>query len=185
MWLLKVEDVLRMTPRLLPHQVLKSQRLLVKWSPKMFAIFVSHQWLGFKHPDPNGEQLQVLQGILSNLIARKLKLGEDCTSQFMKGVLSEKEFNWIASAYIWLDYFSVPQKLDGYLRGHGLAEEQSLYVYSIPGYVQRCNMFVALTPQSTHCDKGTECNFYSWLGMANARDGHPRQDILPLISAGP
>jgi len=186
MWLLKVEDVLRMTPRLLPHQVLKSQRLLVKWSPKMFAIFVSHQWLGFKHPDPNGEQLQVLQGILSNLIARKLKLGEDCTSQFMKGVLSEKEFNWIASAYIWLDYFSVPQKLDGYLRGHGLAEEQSLYVYSIPGYVQRCNMFVALTPQSTHCDKGTECNFYSWLGRGWCRTElwcHFLSSKMPIVVA--
>lgn len=30
----------------------------------MFVIFVSHQWLGHVHPDPAGEQMQVLRDAL-------------------------------------------------------------------------------------------------------------------------
>ena len=37
-------------------------------SPGMFAIFVSHQWLGSEHPDPAGEQMQVLRESLRNVI---------------------------------------------------------------------------------------------------------------------
>ena len=36
MWVVKVEDVLEMTGRLQPHQVLKDQGLLVEWSSMMF-----------------------------------------------------------------------------------------------------------------------------------------------------
>lgn len=62
MWVVKVEDVLAMTGPLRPHHILKAEGLLEEWDRKMFTIFVSHQWLSCKHPDPNGAKLQVLQG---------------------------------------------------------------------------------------------------------------------------
>ena len=62
MWVVKVEHVLAMTGQFRPHQVVKAEGLLEEWDPKMFTIFVSHQWLGRHHPDPNSTQLQVLQG---------------------------------------------------------------------------------------------------------------------------
>eukprot|EP00438_Fugacium_kawagutii_P030361 Skav223244 [mRNA] locus=scaffold2231:432416:433837:+ [translate_table: standard] len=68
--------------------------------------------------------------------------------------MAEKDFDQVANAYIWLDYFCVPQLVDG---------QQLPHILSIPSYVERCNMFVALTPHSIHCDTGTQCNFYSWL----------------------
>jgi len=38
------------------------------------AMFVSHQWVTSKHPDPNFEQLQVLQETLKNMLSGAGKL---------------------------------------------------------------------------------------------------------------
>lgn len=41
--------------------------------PGMFAIFVSHQWLGSEHPDPVGEQMEVLRESLRHVIEGSLQ----------------------------------------------------------------------------------------------------------------
>ena len=38
------------------------------------AMFVSHQWVTSQHPDPNFEQLQVLQEALKNMLSGAGKL---------------------------------------------------------------------------------------------------------------
>jgi hypothetical protein len=38
------------------------------------VLFVSHQWLGIDHPDPNMDQLKVLQAALKNLFDRKVEV---------------------------------------------------------------------------------------------------------------
>lgn len=68
MWVVKVEDIISMTGPVRPHHILKAEGLLELWDRKMFTIFVSHQWLSCKHPDPNGAKLQVLQGRLFVLV---------------------------------------------------------------------------------------------------------------------
>ncbi|CAK9099320.1 Ankyrin-2 (ANK-2) (Ankyrin-B) (Brain ankyrin) (Non-erythroid ankyrin) [Durusdinium trenchii] len=166
MWVVKVEHLLKMRERFRPHQTLKAEGLLEKWSPKMFTIFVSHQWLGRHHPDPNGEQLRVLQGCLSNLIARKLKIETDVLLQWNGGRLTEAELRQIRDAYLWLDYFCVPQLVDDH--ADGLAEDQLQYVHTIPSYVDHCNLFLALVPKARH-ETGSPCSFHSWLARGWCR----------------
>ena len=121
----------------------------------MFTIFVSHQWLDLQHPDPDSQQLQVLQGMLQNLMKRKLNIENDIVSQWNGRKLSESQLEQIASAYIWLDYLCVPQ-------GEDCDESRLQYVNSIPNFVDLCNVFVALVPTALH-SSGSQCNFHSWL----------------------
>ncbi|CAE7193030.1 unnamed protein product [Symbiodinium natans] len=158
------DEVLRMTGKLQPHQVLKADGLLVERAPEMFVIFVSHQWLGYRHPDPQGQQLAALQGILRNLMARRLKVESDITSQFYgkNYILSKAEHHQISEGYLWLDYLCVPQLVEGY-ETQGLPEEQLRYVHSIPCYVDLSHVFLALVPKAVH-ENGVElCDYYSWL----------------------
>ena len=45
--------------------------------PGMFVIFVSHQWLGSEHPDPEGKQLKVLRCALRRMLDGVLSVEED------------------------------------------------------------------------------------------------------------
>lgn len=42
--------------------------LLHPWAPGMSVIFVSHQWLGKAHPDPEGRHAAVLRGTLEGVL---------------------------------------------------------------------------------------------------------------------
>ena len=44
-------------------------------------IFVSHQWLGVSHPDPEGQQLSVLRKALQSLLDNTLTV-EDARHEF-------------------------------------------------------------------------------------------------------
>ena len=206
----------------------------------MFTIFISHQWLGRHHPDPNlgrpsgalvfplflikvsfysnrpksgcfsslccfwfkvtptksifyhemvtglprnGEQLRVLQGCLSNLIARKLKIETDVLLQWNGGRLTEGELRQIEGAYLWLDYFCVPQLVDDHV--DGLAEDQLRYVHTIPSYVDHCNLFLALVPKARH-ETGSECSIHTWLARGWCRTElwcHFLSSKVPIVAA--
>eukprot|EP00438_Fugacium_kawagutii_P021062 Skav234308 [mRNA] locus=scaffold1018:316977:318348:+ [translate_table: standard] len=176
MWVVKVEHVLAMTGEFRPHEILKAEGLLENWIPTMFTVFVSHQWLSRNHPDPNGTQLQVLQG-------RKLKIQWDAVTEFHGGVLLEVEVQRLHMAHVWLDYFSIPQLVDGDSTPH-LEENQLKYIEAIPAFVGRCDVFLALVPSDRHSDTGLHCNFSSWLQrgwcrtelwchVLSARSDHP------------
>ena len=162
MWVLAVEHVLGMRGTLQSHQALQAQGLIVKWALGMLTIFVSHQWLGRHHPDPDGKRLQVLQGLLKNLMAKKLRIETDLVSQFHGLRVTEEGLGDVAEGYVWLDYFCVPQLSDG-LAGPEVADEQLLYIESIPSYVDLCQVFLALVPKAVHHDTGASCSFQSWL----------------------
>lgn len=161
MWVVPVVYVLEMKGIFKPHQVLKAEGVLAEWISTMFTLFVSHQWLAHHHPDPDGVQLQVLQGFVNGLIRKKLRIDTDFISQFNGRGLTKAELSQIGEAFIWFDYFSVPQIL-----GAGVSqatEEQLLYIYNIPNYVDMCNLFVALVPKAMHHDTRSECSFNSFL----------------------
>ena len=162
MWVLAVEHVLNMRDSLQSHEALQAQGLVVKWALGMFTIFVSHQWLGRHHPDPDGTRLRVLQGLLKNLMAKTLRIDTDLVSQFNGLRVTEAGLGDVADGYVWLDYFCVPQLSDG-LAGPEMADEQLLYIESIPSYVDLCQVFLALVPKAVHHDTGASCAFQSWL----------------------
>ena len=157
MWVIKVLSVLEMTGKCPAHQVLKAKELLLEWRQGMFTVFVSHQWLSRHHPDPSGQQLRVLQGLLRNFIAQKLSIERDIVSQFY-GFGRKAQLCNMQEAYLWLDYFCVPQHGQ-----HVLEIDQLSYVQSIPSYVELCDVFLALVPPSIHHDTGLACDFHSWL----------------------
>ena len=159
MWVVKVADVLAMS-EVRPHKLLKAEGLLSEWSAGMFTIFVSHQWLSIQHPDPDAEQLQVLQAVLRRLIANTLKIDLDVASQFFGGKVGKVEIERLGEAYIWLDYFCVPQLWEGQ---ELLLPEQTLYIRSIPNYVDHCFVFLALVPRAIHRQTGEPCSVHSWL----------------------
>ena len=51
-----------------PHEELKQKGLLVDFEESLGnAAFVSHQWVGKQHPDPEAKQLRILQDALQCL----------------------------------------------------------------------------------------------------------------------
>ena len=162
MWVVKAADVMEMTGRMEIHQTLRKEGRLSEWSPEMFTIFVSHQWLDLQHPDPSGDQLQVLQGFLRNFFAKKIKIETDIITQYRGSsqILCNQGVPQRENLYIWLDYFSVPQRMG--MQTDGLTEGQLMYVHSIPHFVDNCSAFVALVPDATHSE-GQQCNKSSWL----------------------
>ena len=136
-----------------PHQELEQRGLL--WlrehtSLKSWVMFVSHQWLGRSHPDPNGEQLRVLQDVLRQLIVRRIKVEYDLTTQTYVNarMLTKAECHNLQHAYVWLDWFCVPQMVPGLPTT--TREEQLNYFFCIPYYVDSCELFVALVPRCLH-----------------------------------
>ncbi|CAE7266858.1 unnamed protein product [Symbiodinium necroappetens] len=170
MWVVKVTDVLKMQGPLRPHQTLMDEGLLVCWDDAKarnhFVIFVSHQWLGLRHPDPNGVQLKVLQDALKNVITGQIKVQTDFISDLAgaQRTLRADERKQIEDGYIWFDYFSVPQCMDASIapvRPHSV--EAQTYIKSIPDYVDTCQMFVALVPKATTVHSMKTCDYRSWL----------------------
>lgn len=74
-------------------------------------LFVSHEWVGGHHPDPNFEQFRVLKSVLKKL----LDGGEVWSGlpHFLRHKLVTRERDWsskLHNAVIWYDFFSIPQK---------------------------------------------------------------------------
>ena len=112
MYVVSLQDVLNMTA--LPvHEDLISQGILVVFleRPGHAAIFVSHQWAGQGHPDPDFEQFQVLQSFLSRLTTGKIAAisGNILAELYLeKPRIPSKELRSYELS-VWYDYFSVPQ----------------------------------------------------------------------------
>ena len=66
-YVVKITDLLTMEMPAPSHTDLFNRGLLHLWHPDMFSIFVSHQWLGRFHPDPDGSQLNILRESLLKL----------------------------------------------------------------------------------------------------------------------
>ena len=45
--------------------------------PDVTLMFISHQWLGYKHPDRHFQQLSVLQSAIKNAVAGKITIEMD------------------------------------------------------------------------------------------------------------
>ncbi|CAJ1392411.1 unnamed protein product [Effrenium voratum] len=172
MWVIKVMDVMRLRCPAPCHQDLKAAGKLVPCTPAFFTIFVSHQWLGRRHPDRTGAQLHVLQSSLANIIEGRLRVEQDVHSQLAghSTTLSAEERARLQDGYIWMDWFSVPQQLefeqddeeDCGTSSWTSSNEANLCIASIPAYVEACQIFLALVPSLEH-EGGSPVNYSTWL----------------------
>ncbi|CAE7578613.1 btbd11b [Symbiodinium sp. CCMP2592] len=144
MYTVPLEDVLKMT-RVRPHEELKAEGVLVKHEAKLGnAAFISHQWIGDKHPDPNGEQLEVLKLALRRLMSEVQVVHPSFITEVAmpacRGLPTKKLFSM--PLFLWYDFFSCPQN------PQCQEEEGDLQsaIDNIPGYIARCTFFFVLCP---------------------------------------
>jgi hypothetical protein len=100
------------------HQKLKRLGLVAEISKELLTdaevLFMSHEWTGFTHPDPNGHQTRelclLLQRLRSGAVAKVESSWEYQLSFKRKDVVEAAEWvQRLEKAYIWLDYICVPQ----------------------------------------------------------------------------
>ena len=97
------------------------------------AMFVSHQWVTAKHPDPEFTQLRVLQKALQNLISGRSQVSISIEFEIAFGRVECPKAADFADLYIWYDYFSCPQGL-----GAEASAQREVAINCIPAYVAKC-----------------------------------------------
>ena len=76
------------------------------------VIFVSHQWLGFNDPDPEGTQWRALRSILNKLISGQTDVEANWMMQLGggdKSVVKAAEWKALEHSMLWVDYACVDQ----------------------------------------------------------------------------
>ena len=109
--------------KLEPHGALRRQQLVREWDGASEVLFVSHEWMGTDHPDPDGQQTAALCTFLDRLrsgIERsegsweyQLLAKRHSAKRVLGGrVGAVRAAEWkrrLVTAHIWLDYVSAPQ----------------------------------------------------------------------------
>ena len=147
------------------HETLLQSGALRKFHSRMGkAMFISHQWLTAEHPDPGGQQFQVLQQALRNLISGQSVVSLPPAIELALGRSKcPKAMDFQEQLYLWYDYFSCPQG-----EGWAATGSRQLAIASIPTYVQRCFFFVILCPSVSHED-GKTLGHSTWAGRGWCR----------------
>lgn len=168
MHVVKVRDFLQMTEAE-PHQALRARGVAAPYnSEAAAAIFVSHQWCGLRHPDPDFAQLRVLQDAIRRAAAGKLVLSMDFLSRLAHGAkvtVKAADLCHVLAMFIWYDYFSVPQPKDPTAQGNQhMDQHQGLgrAVLSLAAYVECSTYFFVLAPPVLHQSNGSIVDYRSW-----------------------
>ena len=103
-------------------------------------VFLSHQWLGFDEPDPQGIQLVAMKRAV-----------RDCASH--ANVALDR-------VRVWVDVVSVPQLN---------SSEQRLAIASLPTFASAGQYFVVVAPDAEHVDTGSVCNSLTYRRRAWCR----------------
>ena len=103
--------------RIEAHQDLKRRRELVRWEDLPIGshiIFLSHEWVGWSHPDPHGIQLKTFLKVMKRLKSGEISQVEMNvfhtmmykTNRIMK---ADEWKEMLSTAYVWIDWASMPQ----------------------------------------------------------------------------
>eukprot|EP00398_MALV-I-01_sp_L67-1_P000112 gene112-643_t len=165
----KIQDLLDFD-KLPDHDTVKAMGKLVVpgAADKRPILFVSHQWLGFTHPDPTNQQFEVLKGALRSLLSGR-DVYPDAFVKTHHGIPKKLNFaSLLQDCLVWLDFLSVPQ-LNGERKSQSDDIDESCRlqdmlnaINSISVYIQRCDLMLVLAPVVAHFDNGTECQLSSW-----------------------
>lgn len=115
MYVISVEALLKLET-MDPHQVMLERGLLVEWTPAMSGriIFVSHEWLGWHHADPESKQLVALKRLLERLCKGEVRKVESFWAQRVafkqNTAVTAKEWKLaLPHMFVWMDFLSIPQ----------------------------------------------------------------------------
>ena len=142
------------------HEELMQRGLLCSFTEEMgHALFVSHQWVSYHHPDPDGKQFQVLQKALENLVSGTSRVILRPTEEMYFGRMkcpTAEDFKSQA-IYIWYDYFSVPQGRDS-----RATDNRQMAIGCIASYCARSYFFVILCHAMPHAEQQTILTHKTW-----------------------
>lgn len=167
MWVISIRCFLEMAAGPMKcHQQLLSEGKLLQWTPGMFCLFVSHQWLGQQHCDPDGKQMETLRGLLRSLIDGSIKVYSGLI-QFIAyqrvSKISVDECKKIENGFLWLDWASIPQLS---MRSAGewpnMEEHVQQGISSIPAYADASDMMFVLCPPLQHSQTEEVCSLETW-----------------------
>lgn len=165
MWLMPAEELVNLRGPLQPHHELVKSGKLVKWEEgrKRKVVLISHQWAGKRHPDPYMDQISVLQDLLLEMAAGRVKVRKDLIAEMMGSNValpSEEEQHRCMEWDIWYDFFGIPQVDD---RGCvACIPELQAAVDSIPAYCDAADYVIILAPTVKHADTGALMNYATW-----------------------
>jgi hypothetical protein len=147
------------------HQDLLSKDMLTRFEDlplNSFVIFVSHQWNGFDHPDPNGVQIECMVTVF-----RRLRDGniERVDSDPLHTIIynenrTTRKKDWmqlLSNAYLFFDFWSQPQpsseRSQDPVRKAKLKHDLNEAIASMGAYVERADCLVVLVPSAAHVDR--------------------------------
>mmetsp|Transcript_31279 Transcript_31279/g.72954 ORF Transcript_31279/g.72954 Transcript_31279/m.72954 type:complete len:613 (+) Transcript_31279:94-1932(+) len=163
--------------------------------------FVSHEWLGNQHPDPQGVQLGRLKTMMSKWLEGNAAetFSQQDWKVFLKSVMwppgtmqmvdkveeddlaaeSSAEAQAIlqhqtSTGCVWLDFFSSPQSRTSLV-------ERSQCINSLPAYIERCSFFWIVAPTAQHVNKRDRRDFSSWRSRGWCR----LEEVCNLFSKTP
>ena len=181
MWLISLETMLHLYGDkskgnvMEVHQELKERGFLTNWRDvpsDAEIVFVSHEWLSWAHPDPQGEQLNVLCHVMEELKLGHLDTEMNPVHTMIYGhKFTVRGHQWekmLRRTYLWVDWFSMPQpgaeKVEdiGKERMSVLRAEGSRAIRSIPAYVERSDFILILVPSLYHSDRKVPTCYRTW-----------------------
>lgn len=179
MWVMPLDEFLKMD-HLEPHQKLKAAGKLMKWTPDLRrpVLFLSHQWLSFRHPDPQMVQVRTFQGLLQRLMSGVMDISlcmlHKCGFDQVPSINGAHWQEVLPKAVVWMDYMSMPQPgADDVADAAGsaqtsatmrwkLASELEKAVRSIPSYVENSEYFFVLAPHAEHFNLDSVVDNETW-----------------------
>ena len=169
MYVVSLQNILKMT-EVRCHQDLLRDGILVKMDAvRGKAMFISHQWVSNQHPDPDGQQLKVFQGAMSNLLNGSIPAQPGVSDAFFSAFLGWPGLALpdlsASTIFVWYDYFCIPQhtiSADSRSFSQNSFEAQRKAIGSIPAYVDRCDIFVVLCPLMKHATTHSTLHYDSW-----------------------
>ena len=142
------------------YEVMRHSGRLVVFNESLGkAMFVSHQWAGDEHPDPQLQQFRVLQEALRNILAGTIRVGLPISAELAFGRLRCPTASDFKSQpmYVWYDYLCCPQDL-----ASPAANGRAGAIRSIPSYVAQCEFFIILCPVMKHAEQPCTLNLVTW-----------------------
>lgn len=132
MYLVRADRFVACT-ELTQHEVMRDRELLMALdslqsisnfrAEKNIIVFLSHQWLGWTHPDPHGAQWSVMRETVA--------------------FVAELEQRPLEEVWVWADYCGIPQRNPSV---------QQLAIDSLPFYAYYSDFFTVVAPKAQHKD---------------------------------
>ncbi|CAE7394163.1 unnamed protein product [Symbiodinium natans] len=148
------------------------------------ALFVSHQWLSEAHPDPDSQQLKVLQDALTNLLSGHSRISTAVFTELLHGRVPVPSAADLKEQllFVWYDFFSCPQG-----NSPDSTNNQRNAINSIPHYVAKSQYFIILTPAVRHHTLGHVLSQWTWaqrgwcLAERMARELTPSRGLVIVV----